>query len=89
MALWLFLGLALAFLPARACQRTGYQPDSSPTTIDKANVRDGHYPLWGYVHFFTSTHGGAGASEAAKAMVLKFNVSRLEQGLLDQIIDAS
>ena len=80
--------LRALYLQARG-QRTGYQPDSSPTTIDKANVRDGHYPLWGYVHFFTSTHGGAGASEAAKAMVLKFNVSRLEQGLLDQIIDAS
>lgn len=80
--------LRALYLQARG-QLSGYQPDSSPTTIDKANVRDGHYPLWGYVHFFTSTHGGSGASEAAKAMVLKFNVSRLEQGLLDDIIEAS
>jgi len=70
-------------------QLTGYQPDSSPTTIDKANVRDGHYPLWGYVHFFTSANGGAGPSDAARAMVLKFNIPKLEQGLLDDIIDAS
>ncbi|MBC7976643.1 MAG: hypothetical protein H7138_16845 [Myxococcales bacterium] len=80
--------LRALYLQSRG-QLSGYQPDSSPTTIDKANVRDGHYPLWGYVHFFTSTRGGAGASEAAKAMVLKFNVSRLEQGLLDKVIDAS
>jgi hypothetical protein len=72
-----------------AGQLSGYQPDSSPTSRDKANVRDGHYPLWGYVHFFTSTRGGTGASEAAKAMVLQFNVSRLEQGLVDKIIGAS
>lgn len=70
-------------------QLTGYQPDSSPTTIDKANVRDGHYPLWGYVHFFTSSNGGSGPTDVAKAMVLKFNVPKLEQGLLDDIIDAS
>jgi hypothetical protein len=80
--------LRALYLQSRG-QLSGYQPDSSPTTLDKANVRDGHYPLWGYVHFFTSTRGGAGASDAAKAMVLKFNVSRLEQGLLDQVIDAS
>lgn len=70
-------------------QLSGYQPDSSPTTVDKANVRDGHYPLWGYVHFFTSSNGGTGPTEQARAMVLKFNVPKLEQGLLDDIIDAS
>jgi hypothetical protein len=51
-------------------------------------VRDGHYPLWGYVHFFTPVVQG-GPSPEASAMVLLFNVPKLEQGLLDKIIEAS
>ncbi|HEU5481001.1 MAG TPA: hypothetical protein VFU90_14240, partial [Candidatus Tumulicola sp.] len=35
-------------------QACGYYPDSSPTARDKANVRDGHYALWGPIHFFTN-----------------------------------
>lgn len=31
----------------------GYYPDSSPTSLDKQNVRDGHYPIWGPLHFLT------------------------------------
>jgi hypothetical protein len=34
-------------------QSCGYYPDSSATAHDKANVRDGHYALWGPIHFFT------------------------------------
>jgi hypothetical protein len=70
-------------------QSCGYQPDSSPTTYDKSNVRDGHYPLWGYVHFFTSLGPGGVPSAAASAMVLRFRVPKLEQSLLDKLIDAS
>ena len=33
-------------------QSCGYWPDSTPTAIDKANVRSGQYYLWGPVHFF-------------------------------------
>lgn len=69
-------------------QLCGYQPDSSPTTYDKVNVRDGHYPLWGYVHFFTPRIAGT-PSPAASAMVLQFGVPRLEQQLVDDIIAAS
>jgi hypothetical protein len=29
-----------------------YYPDSTTTAGDKANVRDGHYTLWGPLHFF-------------------------------------
>jgi hypothetical protein len=65
-------------------QLCGYQPDSSPTTFDKVNVRDGHYPLWGYVHFFTPDPNGR-----ARNMTLLFNAQRLDQSLLDGIIDAS
>ena len=38
-------------------QACGYYPDSSPTSKDKANVRDGHYALWGPIHFFTNVDG--------------------------------
>jgi hypothetical protein len=79
--------LRALYLQARG-QQCGYQPDSSPTTYDKANVRDGHYPLWGYVHFFTPLTDGD-LSPQARAMVLLFNVPKLEQGLLDEIIAAS
>jgi hypothetical protein len=36
-----------------AGQSCGYYPDSSPTSLDKQNVRDGHYPIWGPMHFLT------------------------------------
>jgi hypothetical protein len=70
-------------------QLCGYQPDSQPTTYDKANVRDGHYPLWGYVHMFTPIVAGGVPSAAANAMVLLFNVQKLQQRLVDDIIAAS
>ncbi len=34
-------------------QDCAWLPDSSSTSYDKKNVRDGHYPLWGPLHFFT------------------------------------
>lgn len=70
-------------------QKCGYQPDSTPTSYDKINVRDGHYPLWGYVHFFTRLGAGGVPSAAASMMVLRFAVPRLEQSLIDNIIAAS
>jgi hypothetical protein len=53
------------------------------------NVRDGHYPLWGYVHFFTSLQADGNPSPAANAIVLKFHLERLEQALIDDVIAAS
>ncbi len=34
-------------------QTCGYYPDSTDNAVDKQNVRDGHYSLWGPLHFFT------------------------------------
>ncbi|MBL9003730.1 MAG: hypothetical protein JNJ46_05750 [Myxococcales bacterium] len=31
-------------------QRGAFFPDRKTNTFDKQNVRDGHYPLWGYMH---------------------------------------
>lgn len=70
-------------------QSCGYLPDSTKNTFDKANVRDGHYGLWGYVHFFTPVGAGGVPSDAAKALVTRFAVSRLDQQLLDNVITAS
>lgn len=70
-------------------QSSGYLPDLTKNTFDKMNVRDGHYPLWGYVHFFTPVGPGGVPSDAAKAMVTRFSVARLDQGLIDNIIGAS
>lgn len=36
-----------------AGQTCGYWPDSTPTSFDKRNVRDGHYPIWGPLHLLT------------------------------------
>jgi hypothetical protein len=38
-------------------QSCGYYPDSTATAHDKANVRDGHYSLWGPLHFFVHVDG--------------------------------
>jgi hypothetical protein len=33
-------------------QTCGFWPDSEPDSEDKKNVRDGHYVIWGPLHFF-------------------------------------
>jgi hypothetical protein len=70
-------------------QTAGYLPDSKPTTTDKMNVRDGHYPLWGYVHFVVPLDAIGGTTPAANAMTLLFSVDKLDQRLVDAIIAAS
>jgi len=70
-------------------QLSGYLPDSNKNSFDKMNVRDGHYPLWGYEHFFTPIGPGGVPSDAAKAFVTRFSIARLDQRLLDNIITAS
>ncbi len=34
-------------------QSCGYWPDSTATSFDKKNVRDGHYAIWGPLHLLT------------------------------------
>jgi hypothetical protein len=69
-------------------QITGFLPDSTPTALDKENVRNGHYPLWGYVHFYTANLNGAPSANAG-AFVTRFSVPRLDQALIDAMIEAS
>jgi len=69
-------------------QISGFLPDSSATSLNKANVRDGHYPLWGYVHFYTANINGA-PSASAGAFVTRFSVPKLDPALVDAMIAAS
>ncbi len=73
----------LAFKPFGG--QCGYLPDAKDTSFEKRNVRDGHYPIWGSVHFLTTTTGG-GPSPAALALVARFAVPRLDQRLVSTII---
>jgi hypothetical protein len=68
-----------------AGQSCGYLPDSTATSYDKMNVRDGHYPIWGPIHLYAATSNGV-PSAAADALVTRFAVPRLEQKLLDAIV---
>lgn len=71
-------------------QKVGFLPDSGPTTFDKINVRDGHYPLWGYAHMFTQVDAVASSpSPQAQAFILNLSVPTIQQSLLDDLIAAS
>jgi hypothetical protein len=78
---------ALAFKAAG--QDCAYLPDSTPFKKDKQNVRDGHYPIWGPIHFFTAVTGGVPVSAGAEAFVSVVSVPNLAQELLDAFIGAS
>jgi hypothetical protein len=45
-------------------QACGYFPDSSSTSFDKLNVREGRYAIWGPLHFIANTSGGKPVSAA-------------------------
>jgi hypothetical protein len=78
---------ALAFqAPGQGC---AYLPDSTPYKKDKRNVRDGHYPIWGPIHFFTQVSGGVPVSPGAQAFVSVVSVPNVPQPLLDAFIGSS
>ncbi len=70
-------------------QGCAYLPDSTPFKKDKRNVRDGHYPIWGPVHFFTAVADGIPVSPSAAAFVSVVSVPNLAKQLLDAFIGAS
>ena len=65
-------------------QKCAFWPDTTKFARDKKNVRDGHYPLWGPLHFYTALSGGA-PSAAAGAFVLRFGAPKLDPGLVKAI----
>lgn len=58
---------ALAFRAFK--QQKAYWPDSSATSRDRQNVRDGHYKIWGNVHMLATTSGGVPVSAKAKYFI--------------------
>jgi hypothetical protein len=78
---------ALAFRAAG--QGCAYMPDSTAFTRDKQNVRDGHYPIWGPIHFFAAVAGGVPVSPGAAAFVSIVSVPNVVQPLLDAFIGSS
>ncbi len=73
----------LAFKPFGG--QCAYLPDSTATSFDKKNVRDGHYPIWGPLHFITKTTGGVPSNQAG-TLVTRFAAKKLEKSLLEAII---
>ena len=52
----------------------GWFPDSTSASFDKANVRDGHYPIWGPSHLVTSVDStGNPTNTAVKTLVDAMN----------------
>jgi hypothetical protein len=84
-------------LQALAFQATGqncaYLPDSTPFAFDKRNVRDGHYPVWGPLHFFAAAANGVPTSPAALAFLSvvtgNVNTETISEELLNAYIESS
>ena len=78
---------ALAFKASG--QECAYLPDSTEFKLDKQNVRDGHYPIWGPLHFFANVSAGVPVSPAAHAFVSAVVVPNVAQQLVDAFIASS
>jgi hypothetical protein len=67
-------------------QECAYLPDSTATSKDKRNVRDGHYPIWGPLHFFTNQYATV---TNAPLTFLAYWTSAQTPELMDAFIAAS
>lgn len=57
-------------------QTCGYWPSSTATSLDKVNVRDGHYALWAASHFYAKVDGaGKPVTEGAQRIIGYFTGS--------------
>lgn len=70
-------------------QTCAYFPDSTPSARDKANVRDGHYDIWGPSHLFARTNNGTPIKPGALTFLARFVTPQIPQDLLDAEIDGS
>jgi hypothetical protein len=61
-------------------QRYAYWPDSRESRFDKRNVRDGHYPIWGPLHFIANA-GPIQNPNAARVLGYFNGNSPLPQGV--------
>lgn len=67
-------------------QTCAYYPDSTLFLKDKVNVRDGHYPIWGPLHFYTELNG-ATPTPAASAVLEAVVTRAIDASLIDALID--
>ena len=63
-------------------QRCGYLPDSTATSFDKANVRQGTYGLWSQSHYTALVDGSGNPTNPLVATFLA-NVNNPDQAALD------
>lgn len=59
-------------------QTCGFFPDSSSTSFDKRNVRDGHYPIWGPLHLIARVDGQGAPLSAPAAEVIGYMTGALD-----------
>jgi hypothetical protein len=70
-------------------QKYAYYADSGPNATDKQNVRDGHYFIWGPVHFLVHMNGAATARpNAQKFLDIVNGVTPVTPSILDTFIGA-
>jgi hypothetical protein len=50
-------------------QRCGFFPDAAPDTEDKKSVRDGHYVIWGPLHFYVKANENGPVNGDATSVV--------------------
>jgi hypothetical protein len=67
-------------------QECAYLPDSTAASKDKKNVRDGHYPIWGPLHFFRPNPD---PSPYTDGVVPFFDGSNQTQDVVDSLARAS
>jgi ABC-type phosphate transport system substrate-binding protein len=53
-------------------QRCGYYPDRDANSNEKQNVRDGHYAIWGPMHFLTRIDGNGIVVKRAAAEIIGY-----------------
>jgi ABC-type phosphate transport system substrate-binding protein len=62
-------------------QSCAYWPDSTANGFDKANVRDGHYPIWGPLHMLAKTANDEITNANAKKVVDALSGANVPEGL--------
>lgn len=63
-------------------QRGAFLPDRRDGSYDKRNVRDGHYPLWGYLHAVTKKLPGQNPGRVADLIAGQGTLGAADLGLL-------
>lgn len=66
-------------------QTCGYYMDSTPSSRDKANVRDGHYPIWGPFHVLTKVDPGGNPVNPAANDIKAYAIGTKDPANIDLV----